>query len=101
MKKIQILSDKIEEEIRDAESYARLALDCKDDDPVTAEVFYKLANEEIGHVNLLHARVTAVIDAYRKEHGDPPEGMMMVYNILHKKHIENLAIVKGMLGLYK
>lgn len=101
MKEIKVLSDKIEDEIRDAEEYARLALSCKEKDPASAELYYKLSNEEIGHMNLLHTRVVALIDAYRKEHGEPPEGMMLVYDILHQKHIENLAIVKGLLALYK
>ena len=101
MEKFEVFFDKIEEEIEDAESYAHLALDCRDEDPVSAELFYKLANEEIGHANLLHTRIVGLIEAYKKEHGEPPEPMLMVYKILHKKYVENAAAAKGMLGVYK
>ena len=101
MKKIQVFSENIEDEIKDAEKYARLALQCKEDDPASAEVFYKLANEEIGHADALHKRVVALVEEYKKTKGEPPESMLMLYDILHKRHISNLAAVKGMLGMYK
>ena len=40
-------------------------------------------------------------EEYKKKNGDPPEAMKMIYDILHEKHIENAAAVKGMLSLYK
>lgn len=101
MEKIEILSDNIEDELQDAEKYARLALDCKDEDPATAELYYQLANEEIGHMNKLHDRVVSIINEYRKTNGDPPEAMKQVYNMLHKRHISHLASTKGILGTYK
>lgn len=60
-----------------------------------------LANEEMGHMNILHTHVTRLIDEYKKKNGDPPEAMLLLYDILHKKHIENAAYVKALLGLYK
>lgn len=101
MKIIQELSDMIEEEIEDAEKYARCALAKKDDYPELAEVFYKLAGEEMVHMSMLHEQVVKMIEEYRKKSGDPPEAMLMLYDILHKKHIENAATVKGMISLYK
>ena len=101
MKIIQYLSDMIEEEIGDAEKYARKALSCKEQFPVLAETFYKLANEELGHMNMLHSQVVSIIEDYRKKNGDPPEKMLFAYEILHKKHIDHVAAVKGMLSLYK
>lgn len=98
---IQKLSDMIEEEIGDAGKYARCAMDNKETDPALADTFFRLANEEVGHVNLLHAQVTRIIEEYRKANGDPPEAMLVLYDNVHKKHIENLAVVKGMLSLYK
>lgn len=101
MKIIQKLSDMIEEEIEDAGKYARCALENKETNPQLAEMFYKLANEEMGHMATLHAQVTSIIEDYRKKNGNPPEVMLMLYDILHKKHIANAASVKGMLSLYK
>lgn len=52
-------------------------------------------------MNALHARVVAIINQYRQEHGDIPESMKIIYQIKHREHIENTAAVKGMLALYK
>lgn len=101
MKIIEMLSDKIAEEIEQAENYAKCALNYKDERPQLAETFYRIANDKIGHMNLLHTQVVAIIEEYRKEKGEPPEGMKTLYNILHRKHIEHAAAVKGMLALYK
>ena len=98
---IEKLSDMIEEEICDAEKYARCALEYKDERPVLAETFYKLANEEMNHMAMLHEQVVIIISEYRKTNGDPPESMLKLYDIFHKKHISHAATVKGMISLYK
>lgn len=101
MKIIQSLSEMIEEEVRDAEKYATCALRHKEDNPSLADAFYKLANDELGHAMALHTQVVAIINNYKKEHGDPPEVMAKLYEILHERSIKNMATVKGMLSLYK
>lgn len=101
MKKIQELSEMIEEEIEDATKYAKCAIKEKDNNSSLAETFFKLANEELGHMASLHAQVVAIIDDYRKKNGDPPESMLKLYEIMHSKHISNAAIAKGLLFLYK
>lgn len=101
MKIIQELSENIEDEISDAHKYAKLALEYKDTNQTLAEMYFKLSNEEMGHMQTLHNQVVAIIDDYRKKTGDPPEAMQILYNILHKKHIGDAAAVKGMLSLYK
>lgn len=101
MKKIQKLSEKIEFEIDSAHEYARCALEAKETDPEIAEVYYKVAMNRLNDMSTLHAQAVSIISEYRKEHGEPPEAMKILYNILHKKHIENAAAVKGILALYK
>ena len=101
MKKIEKLSNKIETEIESAHEYAKCALEEKETDPAVAEVYYKIATNHLNDMSALHTQVVAIINDYRKERGEPPESMKMLYNILHKKHIENAAAVKGMLALYK
>jgi len=101
MKKIEKISNRIEEKIKSAESYARDALACKEEDPILADTYFKIANDEMEHMNVLHTQVTNIISSYRKEVGDPPKEMLLLYDILHKKHIENAAVVKGMFALYK
>lgn len=101
MKIIEKLSDMIADEIECAEKYAKCALNYKEDRPTLAETFYRISNEKMAHMALLHGQVAAIIDEYRKKNGEPPEGMKMLYEILHRKHIEHAAAVKGMLALYK
>ena len=53
------------------------------------------------HMELLHNQVVTIITNYRKEKGDPPKEMQILYDILHKKHIDHVTAVKGMISLYK
>lgn len=101
MKIIEELCDKIDKQICMAEKYAKCALAYKEERPILAETYYRIATEQITHMNLLHSQVISIIEEYRKVKGDPPEAMKTLYDILHRKHIENAAAVKGMLALYK
>lgn len=102
MQLIAKLSDMIEEELNDAEKYAKCALNYKDEGMTAlSATFNKLSLEEMGHVNALHEQVTNLITEYRKEHGDPPEKMQGIYEYLHKKHIDHANKIKILQGLYK
>lgn len=101
MKIIEKLSDMIANEIECAEKYAKCALEYKEERPQLAEVLYKISNDKMAHMGLLHTQVATIIDEYRKKNGEPPEGMKVLYDILHRKHIEQAAAVKSMLSLYK
>ena len=101
MKIIEEICDKIECQIDMAECYAKLALNYKEDRPILADTYYRIANEQLTHMGLLHAQVVSIIDEYKKAKGEIPEAMKMLYDILHRKHIEHAAAVKGMLALYK
>lgn len=98
---IKKLSGMIKEEIHDAEKYARCALNHKDSDKVLADTFYTLANEELKHMDMLHTQVTRIINDYRKTKGDPPEGMMAIYDYLHEEQIDAVKEVKMLLTMYK
>ena len=101
MKIIGKLSDMIEEEIADAEKYARCALNHKEDHPELAATFHQLSLEEMKHMAMLHDQVTKIISDYRKTNGEPPESMMVLYNYLHERHIAKAAEVKAMQTLFK
>lgn len=101
MKLIEKLSEHITEEIGDACDYIDEALACKEKDRDTADLYCRLAEEELGHMNLLHKRVARVIEAYKAEHGDPPENMQLRYDILHDIHINDANKVKLKIQLYK
>lgn len=102
MKIIETISKDIEKEISNAECYAKKALEYKDSYPVVAEQYFKVATQCVANItNNLHPAVTGIIEAYRKEKGEPPEHMKILYDILHKQQIEHLAAVKGIMSLYK
>ena len=53
MTEIKLLMEHVADELRDAHTYAKLALEYKASDPEMAELFYKLSCEEMNHMNLL------------------------------------------------
>lgn len=101
MKLIKCLSELIEEELHDADKYIDLAMRWKQDEPDTADLFYELSTEEMGHVDKLHEEVSELIEEYRKEHGEPPKEMMVLYEYLHEKHIGTATQIKVKQGIYK
>ena len=101
MKIIKCLSELIEEELEDSKKYIDLAMKWKTEEPDTADLFYELSIEEMGHVDKLHQEATELIDEYKKEHGEPPKDMMVLYDYLHEKHIGKATQIKVMQGMYK
>lgn len=101
MKEIKLLMEHIEDELCDAHTYAELALEYKSTAPETADLFEKLAAEEMNHMNMLHKEVVRLIEEYRREKGAPPADMMAVYEYLHKRAIEKTEAVGVLQGLYR
>ena len=101
MKIIKCLADKIDDELQDAEAYVELAQKWKQEEPETADLFYELSNEELDHMSRLHDEAVRQIEEYRKENGEPPEGMKMLYDYLHEKHIEKATQIRVKQGMYK
>ena len=98
---IKCLADKIEEELHDADSYIDLAMKWKKDQPDTAEVFYELSLEEMGHMEKLHDEVVRLIDNYKREKGEPPKEMMVLWDYLHEKHIATATQIKIKQAMFK
>ena len=101
MKIIKCLSELIEGELIDADKYIELAMRWKHDEPDTADLFYELSLEEMGHMDKLHEEVAELIEEYRKEHGEPPKDMMVLYEYLHEKHIGTATQIKVKQAMYK
>lgn len=101
MEIIKKISHQIEKEIKLAHKYAKCALEFKTERSALADTYYKLADEKLKHVGLLHTQVVNIIEEYKKEHGDPPELMQSLYDMLHKQHIEDTLKVRNALALYR
>ena len=101
MQIIKTLSCKIEDELEDAENYAKLANELKDERPGLAKTLYTISTQEMEHMKILHEAVTQIIDEYREEKGDPPAAMQAVYDYLHARHIDRAREVKSMQALFR
>lgn len=101
MKIIKTLEERIEEEIQDIKTYAKLAAEIKDEHPALSHVLYTISTQEDNHQAMLHEQVVKLIEQYRRDHGDPPAAMMAVYDILHKRTIEKLAEARRYQDIYK
>jgi ferritin len=98
---IKKLSKMIKEEICDAEKYANCALKYKDEDRTLADVFYTLANEELRHMDMLHAQVVRLINTQKAKGVTVPTGMQEIYDYIHEEEIENTREVRVLLDMYK
>jgi hypothetical protein len=98
---IKELAEMISDELDGAEEYAMYALKIKEEHPTLAKTFYDIATDEVRHVGLLHGEVVTLIEAYRREHGEPPASMTAVWNYLHEKHIAKTSEIKIMLSQYR
>lgn len=101
MEIIELLNDHIEDELEDACTYARLALEYKERDPDVAKLFWELSNEEVSHMDRLHKAVVTKIDQYRREHGEAPAGMTALYDYLHRRQMDKAGKVAALQGRYK
>ena len=101
MKIIKELSGYIDEEIDGAKTYAENALKYKEERPDLAKMFYNMSIQEMDHMAELHRQVVQIIQAYRKEQGEPPAPMMAIYEYLHERQIKAAAEVKALQAMYK
>ena len=96
MKIIATLVGMIDDEVNGAKEYACWANKLKATNPELAKTFYELSTVEMGHMTILHRQVKKLMTDAKASNGEPSEGMMAMYELLHKKHIECAAQVTVM-----
>lgn len=96
MKIIKILSKKIEEEMHDAEEYAKLAVMYRSEYPEVSDTFLNLSRQEVSHANMLHIQAERMIKEYRDNNNEVPEAMQAVYDWEHERMIDGMARIKTM-----
>ena len=101
MEVIERISAKIEDELHDACEYAKMALEYRDTYRSLGDTLYALSQDEYRHNLMLHNEVTALIENYRRDRGEPPPEMQAVYDYLHRKAIDKAETVKRYIAMYK
>ncbi|WP_034452425.1 hypothetical protein [Butyrivibrio sp. AE2032] len=94
MEIIKQISEKIDEELHDAEKYIKCAYKVDEQYPQLADVYYKLSLEEMNHVTMLHDAVVRIIDEY-KQRNEVPREMQILYDYLHDRQIKWAAKIKS------
>lgn len=95
MKIIAKLVDMIQDELDGAQEYALYALKVKAEHPNLAQKFNELASVEMQHSKILHSEAERLIEEYREENGEPPAGMLAIYNYEHEKLIKKAAEIRA------
>jgi rubrerythrin len=101
MRLIKELTEMIEEEIEGAENYVREAIKLKHEHPSLAKTLYDISNQEMTHIDMLHAEVLKLIEEHRRTHGEPPAPMMAVYQYLHERHIDKVNNIRMLQNEFK
>ena len=101
MKLIKEITERIEEEIDGAEEYVKEAIKLKHEHPSLAKTLYDISNQEMSHIDMLHAEVVKLIEEHRRMHGEPPAPMMAVYQYLHERHIDKANNIRMLQNEYK
>ena len=100
MEIIRRISEKIDEELHDAEKYIKCAFKVREEHPQLANTYYQLSLEEMKHVTMLHDSVVKIINDYKREN-EVPEAMQILYDYLHDRQIKWAAKIKAKQEQYK
>lgn len=90
----------IKYEIEGAEDYAKMAIKLKDTDKASADIFYTMANQELGHIDMLHNMCQKHIDTHKNK-GEATEAMTVIWDYEKENRMEWIANIKNLLAMYK
>ena len=100
MEIIRRISEKIDEELHDADKYIKCAYKVEDEYPDLADTYYQLSLEEMKHVSMLHDAVVRIINDYKRDN-EVPESMQILYDYMHDRQIKWASKIKAKQEQYK
>jgi hypothetical protein len=100
MEIIRRISEKIDEELHDADKYIKCAYKVEEEYPELANTYYQLSLEEMKHVTMLHDAVVRIINNYKRDH-EVPESMQILYDYMHDKQVKKASKIKKKQEQYK
>lgn len=100
MQVIKCLSENIECTLDAAEENIKKAVKYKDEFPVAAKAFYTQSTLLMDSIKGQHDAVVTLIEAYRKEKGEPPAPMMAIYNYMHERQMTQAAAIKTLQDMF-
>ena len=100
MKTIKMLAKQIREELKDAEKYAKDALEYKNECAIAADTFYRLSGEELDHANLLYDAASRVMEKMGRE-TVMQEFLHEVWEWEHEHMLDEAKEIRHMLEMYK
>lgn len=101
MKEMKEVIRNIYDELEDAEKYAKAAVRVRMTQPELAAVYYRLANEELGHMETLHKQAAEMIEAVKRTGREVPVEMRVIWEWEHEKMMDETADVRRLLEMYK
>lgn len=101
MEIIKCIAENIEEELEDAEKYAKAALHHMGTDRELCQKFEELSRQELSHSDKLHAQAVRPINAQKSAGATPPAYMEAVWRWEHEKMIDKTAHVHRLLDMLK
>lgn len=101
MKLVKEIVKSIREELEDAEKYAWAAVHAKTEHHELADLYARLAGEELDHANMLHKQATEVIEQHKRQGYEAPVAMKAVWDWEHERYMEEYAEIKRILDMYR
>lgn len=101
MQEIKEIVCDIKHELKGADKFAAEAVKHKDMYPALAAVYYRMANDKLDHVDMLHKEAVAMIDKASRSGVEVPKGMREIWTWYHDMMIEDAADIRRMLDMYK
>lgn len=100
MEVIKCLSENIECTLDAAEENIKKAIKYKDEYPIAAKAFYNQSTILMESIKGQHDAIVSLIENHKKEVGEPPAPMMVIYNYMHERQMNQAAAIKNLQDVY-